>query len=83
MLPAPSEVRAAATLPAAAQASEQSTKGEGEAAIPNQTPAPAAAPLIHMQGRALTVVSEQLVTSYHSKTGKPFSFVVCSVKEAA
>ena len=37
--------------------------------------------IIHMQGRTLEVVSQSLITSYHFKTGKPFPFTVCSVRD--
>jgi len=62
------------TKPAAAQAS------------PSVAPAvhvgpTSAAAYIHMQGRTLEVVSEVLVTSYHFKTGKPYQFIACSVRD--
>jgi len=34
-----------------------------------------------MQGRTLEVVSQSLITSYHPKTGKPFQFMACSVRD--
>ena len=59
------------------RATDDSTTAESSRA------AAAAVPLMHMQGRTFRVVSEQLVTSYHSKTGKPFSFVACTVRDVA
>ena len=36
---------------------------------------------INMNGSTLEVVSESLITSYHSKTGKPYQFIACSVRD--
>ena len=34
-----------------------------------------------IQGRTLEVVSQSLITSYHFKTGNPYQFIACSVRD--
>ena len=46
----------------------------------DRNPAPVAA-YIYMQGRTLEVVSQSLITSYHFKTGNPYQFIACSVRD--
>jgi len=88
----PSVAAAVATQPAAAQVPPMATRGndaeEDSRKVESATsaaryPAPAAAPeVINMQGRALQVVSEQIIKTW-GRDGKAYEYTACSVKEAA